>query len=46
MVCLLPPAHHPRDTVWMGVSVERSDYTFRIDQLRQTGALGREWRRH
>jgi protein gp37 len=26
------------DTVWMGVSVERADYAFRIDQLRQTGA--------
>lgn len=24
--------------VWMGVSVERGDYTFRIDHLRQTGA--------
>jgi protein gp37 len=24
--------------VWMGVSVERSDYAFRIDHLRQTGA--------
>lgn len=26
------------DNVWMGVSVERADYTFRIDHLRQTGA--------
>jgi len=26
------------DNVWMGVSVERSDYAFRIDHLRQTGA--------
>lgn len=26
------------DNVWMGVSVERKDYTFRIDHLRQTGA--------
>lgn len=25
--------------VWMGVSVENQDYTFRIDHLRQTGAL-------
>ena len=25
--------------VWMGVSVENKDYTFRIDHLRQTGAL-------
>jgi len=25
--------------VWMGVSVENDDYTFRIDHLRQTGAL-------
>ncbi|MFO0927853.1 MAG: phage Gp37/Gp68 family protein [Gemmataceae bacterium] len=27
--------------VWMGVSVERADYTFRIDHLRQTGAAVR-----
>jgi protein gp37 len=26
------------DNVWMGVSVETQDYTFRIDHLRQTGA--------
>ena len=26
------------DTVWMGVSVENQDYTFRIDHLRQTNA--------
>jgi len=26
------------DNVWMGVSVENSDYTFRVDHLRQTGA--------
>jgi protein gp37 len=26
------------DNVWMGVSVERADYRFRIDDLRQTGA--------
>jgi protein gp37 len=26
------------DNVWMGVSVERKDYAFRIDDLRQTGA--------
>jgi len=26
------------DHVWMGVSVERQDYTFRIDHLRSTGA--------
>lgn len=31
---LLPWAPH----IWMGVSVENSDYTFRIDCLRQTGA--------
>jgi protein gp37 len=24
--------------IWMGVSVENADYTFRIDHLRQTGA--------
>lgn len=24
--------------IWMGVSVEREDYTFRIDHLRETGA--------
>ncbi len=27
-----------RPNIWMGVSVERQDYTFRIDHLRQTGA--------
>lgn len=26
------------DNVWMGVSVENSDYTYRIDHLRSTGA--------
>jgi len=26
------------DNIWMGVSVENEDYTFRIDQLRETGA--------
>jgi protein gp37 len=26
------------DNVWMGVSVERADYAFRIDDLRRTGA--------
>jgi protein gp37 len=26
------------DNVWMGVSVERADYSFRIDHLQQTGA--------
>ncbi|MFQ5763909.1 MAG: DUF5131 family protein [Rhodospirillales bacterium] len=26
------------NNVWMGVSVENSDYTYRIDDLRQTGA--------
>jgi protein gp37 len=26
------------ENVWMGVSVEREEYTFRIDHLRQTGA--------
>ncbi|MBI1927345.1 phage Gp37/Gp68 family protein [Candidatus Poribacteria bacterium] len=26
------------DNVWMGVSVENQDYTFRIDHLRETGA--------
>ena len=25
--------------IWMGVSVETADYTFRIDHLRQTGAM-------
>jgi protein gp37 len=29
------------DNVWMGVSVEREDYTFRIDHLRQTAAKTR-----
>ena len=27
------------ENVWMGISVESQDYTFRIDHLRQTGAL-------
>lgn len=27
------------DNVWMGVSVERTDYVFRIDYLRSTGAM-------
>jgi protein gp37 len=27
------------NNVWMGVSVESEDYTFRIDQLRETGAV-------
>jgi len=27
------------ENIWMGVSVERHDYTFRIDHLRGTGAL-------
>jgi len=29
------------DNVWMGVSVESIDYTFRIDQLRETSAKGK-----
>lgn len=28
-----------REHIWMGVSVERQDYSFRIDHLRQTSAL-------
>ena len=32
-----PEIHWPRN-VWMGVSVENQDYTFRIDHLRRTGA--------
>ncbi len=31
----LPWASH----IWMGVSVENQDYTFRVDHLRKTGAL-------
>ncbi len=27
-----------RSNIWMGVSVENDDYSFRIDDLRQTGA--------
>lgn len=27
------------ENIWMGVSVETQDYAFRIDQLRQTGAI-------
>jgi protein gp37 len=34
----LSPKLEWTDNVWMGVSVENSDYTFRIDHLRQTGA--------
>jgi protein gp37 len=29
------------DNVWMGVSIEQADYTFRIDHLRKTGAKTR-----
>ena len=34
---LSPKIAWPKN-VWMGVSVERADYTFRIDHLRKTGA--------
>jgi protein gp37 len=34
---LSPRIDWPKN-VWMGVSVENADYTFRIDHLRQTGA--------
>jgi protein gp37 len=34
----LSPDLHWTDNVWMGVSVEDEDHTFRIDQLRKTGA--------
>src|SRR5437762_6973005 len=34
----LSPRINWPDNVWMGVSVERADYTFRTDHLRQTGA--------
>jgi len=34
----LNPYLHWPPNVWMGVSVENSDYTFRIDHLRQTDA--------
>jgi protein gp37 len=34
----LSPSLNWSDNIWMGVSVETSDYTFRIDHLRQTGA--------
>jgi protein gp37 len=37
---LAPSLPWPRN-VWMGVSVEREDYTFRIDHLRQTPAAVR-----
>jgi protein gp37 len=33
------PAIKWTPNIWMGVSVESADYTFRIDQLRQTGAM-------
>ena len=34
----LSPKLEWADNIWMGVSVENADYTFRIDQLRETGA--------
>lgn len=34
----LSPAINWPDNVWMGVSVERQDYSFRIDDLREIGA--------
>ncbi len=34
----LSPTLDWRSHVWMGVSVESTDYTFRIDHLRETGA--------
>ncbi len=34
----LSPSIEWPDNVWMGVSVETSDYTYRIDHLRRTGA--------
>jgi protein gp37 len=34
----LSPMINWPDNVWMGVSVERADYAFRIDHLRRTGA--------
>jgi protein gp37 len=37
----LSPSIDWPDNVWMGVSVEQAEYTFRIDDLRQTGAKTR-----
>jgi len=37
----LSPAIRWPDNVWMGVSVERRDYAFRIDHLRRTHAVTR-----
>ncbi len=34
----LSPQIEWTDNIWMGVSVENQDYTFRIDDLRRTGA--------
>lgn len=34
----MSPSINWPDNVWMGVSVERHDYVFRIDDLRETGA--------
>jgi protein gp37 len=34
----LSPKLEWTDNIWMGVSVENADYTFRIDHLRKTGA--------
>jgi len=37
LMALSPKIDWP-ENVWMGVSVENQDYTYRIDQLRRTGA--------
>src|SRR3989337_4178357 len=34
----LSPLLNWSENIWMGVSIENQDYTFRIDYLRQTGA--------
>ena len=36
---MLAPRLRWPDNVWMGVSVENQDYAYRIDDLRQTGAI-------
>lgn len=35
------PAKHPAKWIWLGVSVERRDYKWRIDELRETPAAVR-----
>ena len=40
-LCDLDPQLHWSENIWMGVTVERRDYLFRVDHLRQTRARTR-----